>query len=75
MSNLEPYRMADGRCFTDYRSTHETDNELKKVICAQNNACCKKNDHYNYKLCVVKNAENLRHYLNDGKFKNNYLLN
>ncbi len=54
------YRMADARCFTDYRSSHEVDNDLKKLVCNTTNKCCKKNDHYNFKLCCINNSLELR---------------
>ena len=56
------YRMNDGRCFTDYRNSHEVDNELKKLVCEidKNNKCCAKNDQYKFKLCITNNSLNLR---------------
>ena len=38
---MEPYRMADGRCFTDYRQSHEVDKQVKKMMCKYNSQCCK----------------------------------
>ena len=28
---MEPYRMNDGRCFTDYRQSHEVDKQVKNI--------------------------------------------
>ena len=54
------FRMADARCFTDYRQSHQTDNEVKNLLCNNQNKCCKKNDQYNFKLCLINNTDAIR---------------
>ena len=72
MNNIEPYRMADARSFTDYRQNHETNKQVKKFVCNSNTQCCKNN--YNYKVCLVNSSESVKQYLENDYFKNNYLL-
>ena len=42
-------------------SSHEVDNDLKKLVCSvdKNNKCCAKNDHYKFKLCAINNSLSL----------------
>ena len=69
---MEPYRMNDGRCFTDYRQSHEVDKQVKKMMCKYNSQCCKNN--YNYKICLVNSCDTVKNYLENDNFKNNYSL-
>ena len=71
MDNIEPYRMSDARSFTDYRQNHETNKQVKKFVCNSNTQCCKNN--YNYKVCLVNGSDNVKQYLENDYFKNNYL--
>jgi len=69
-NTIEPYRMADARSFTDYRQSHETDKQVKKYLCKLNSSCCKNN--YNYKVCLVNSCNNVKNYLENDYFKDNY---
>ena len=70
MSNyLEPYKMNDGRFFTDYRPNHELNHDIKKYLCNANNKCCANN--YNYKVCLTNTYDNIHKYLSHHNFKNN----
>jgi hypothetical protein len=62
---VEPYLMNDGRCFTDYRSIHETNNSIKKLSCNSTN-------NYNYKLCLINNFDSIKKMLYNDNFKNNF---
>jgi hypothetical protein len=67
----EPFRMDDGRSFTDYRPNHELDKEVKKYLCKANNKCC--TDNYNYKVCLVNSCDNIKAYLSNDPFKSNFM--
>ena len=59
MSNsLEPYKMNDGRFFTDYRPNHELNNDVKNYLCNANNKCCSNN--YNYKVCLTNTHDDIK---------------
>jgi hypothetical protein len=66
--NIEPYRMSDGRSFTDYRPNHEINTEVKKFLCNSNSQCCKNN--YNYKVCLTNGCKTVKTYLDDNKLNN-----
>jgi len=65
VSKIEPYLMNDGRCFTDYRSIHETNNSIKMLSCNSKNS-------YNYKLCLINNSDSIKKMLDNDNFKNNF---
>ena len=68
---IEPFRMHDARAFTDYRPNHELDKEVKKYLCKANKNCCA--DNYNYKVCLVNSCDNVKAYLSNDPFKNNFM--
>ena len=53
---FEPYRMQDGRGFTDYRSSNELDREIVDLV---KKSGCDSSDSYEYKQCLIRNANNL----------------
>jgi hypothetical protein len=71
--SFEPYRMNDGRGFTDYRPSHETNNDLKLQLCNSDNKCCNttSND-YKYKLCLINNTDTIKKQMESNNFKNHY---
>jgi len=72
MENIvEPYRMNDGRSFTDYRPNYELNYEIKKYLCNANDKCC--SNSYNYKVCLSNTYDNVSSYLTSDPFKNNYI--
>ena len=58
----EPYRMNDGRGFTDYRSSRELNSDLINLLKLSG---CNPDDSYEYKLCLIRNQNKILKNLNN----------
>ena len=64
----EPYRMNDGRAFTDNRSSSEIYREIRQVLDKNG---CGANSTYDFKLCLTRNADTLIKHFNKKAFEKN----
>ena len=53
---FEPYRMNDGRGFTDYRSKSEVLRDVRELA---SQLGCDSMDNYNLKLCLSRNGDKI----------------
>lgn len=62
-----PYRMNDGREFTDYRSQADTHRDFLNMVCTniKDKECCDNNDSYNIKKCIQKNTNQIVSLINN----------
>ena len=61
----EPFRSYAGQCITDYRSSNDRENELRRILAFNG---CKPNSSYDFKICLQNNANSVKQYL-DRSFK------
>ena len=64
----EPYRMQDGRAFTDYRSSNDLVREVRQIL--DKNGCMSDST-YQFKLCLIRNTNSIANYFEKKNFEKN----